>query len=137
MTTTNNTQQQTKEGFSVWAKKEDGEIYNYVPRDERLTYLAKNEIPVTAEEILITNEIVVVKVTLGIKSDFHQAVGSCRLSSTDTKDHAGLAYKKAVDNALQTLGVGIVLEDGKPISSLNRDLTEKEKVEAAMTEKMP
>lgn len=134
---TTNKINQTKEGFSVLTKEENGEIYNYVPRDERLTYLANSEIPVTAEEILITNEIVVVKVTLAVKSDFHQAVGSCRLTNTNTEDHAGLAYKKAVDNALQTLGVGLILKDGTPVSSLNRGLTQEEKVKSAMNSQLP
>lgn len=134
---TSKTTKKTKEGFSVWAKAEDGEIYHYVPRDDRFTYLGEKEILITVEETLITEGLVTVKVTLGIGSDYHQGTGSCRIANTNTEDPAGLAYKKAVDNALQTMGVGITLADNTPISSLNRAITAEEAVKSAMEAKLP
>lgn len=137
MTTTNTLNEQTKEGFSVWAKAEKGDVYHYVARDERLTFLAENEILVTVEDAFIKKGIAIVKVTLGYKSDFQQGVGSCRIANPNTEDHLGLAYKKAVDNALVVMGVGLTLKNGKPISSLNRGLTPEEVVDAAMNSELP
>lgn len=134
---TTRTTNKTKEQFSVWAKSEDGEIYHYVPRDDRFTYLEEREILITVGKTLITEGLVTVKVTLGIGSDYHQGIGSCRIANTNTEDPAGLAYKKAVDNALQTLGVGMTLENGQPISSLNRAISAEEAVKSAMEAKLP
>lgn len=135
MTTTSNTK--TKEGFTVWSKVEDGEIYHYVPRDERLTYLQKKEILVTVEKVTTKKGLVTVTVTLGLGSDYHQGIGSCRIANPNTEDHVGLAYKKAIDNALQTMGVGVTLKDGSPISSLNRGVTAEEAIENALNSQLP
>lgn len=135
--TTKILEQQTKEGFSVMSKNEDGEIYNYVPRDERLTYLVKKDIPVTVEKVFIKKGLITINVTLGLGSDYHQGTGSCRIANPNTEDPAGLAYLKAVDNALKTMGVGLTLKNGQPISSLNRSLTPEEKVESAMNSQLP
>ena len=133
--TTNKIDKKTKEGLAVWAKTENNEVYHYVPRDERITWYAKEvEGIITVEDISYKGGLVTVKATLPIKSDFTQGVGSCRLTNPNTEDPAGLAYKKAIDNALQAIGVGMILEDGQPISSLNRGVTPEEAVNAAFSQ---
>lgn len=134
---TNILEQQTKEGFSIWAKAEDGEIYNYVHRDERVTWLEQNEIMVTVEQLLVQDGLAIVQVSLGVKSDFCHGVASTKIADPSTEDHIGLAYKKAIDNALRSLGVGLTLEDGKSISSLNRKLTAEDALKVAMNSQLP
>lgn len=135
--TTNKIDKKTKEGFAVWAKTENNEVYHFVQREERFAWYSENEGVTVIEETLLKKGIVTVKVQLTWRSDFSHGIGSCRLDNQNTEDPAGLAYKKAVDNGLQILGVGVILEDGQPVSSLNRNLTPGEVVEKAMASELP
>ena len=134
MTTNKTIEKKTKEGFTIWAKTENSQVYHYVQRDERITWYGKEEGNITVDETSCKGGLVTVKVTLPIKSDFTQGIGSCRLTNPNTEDPAGVAYKKAIDNALQAIGVGMTLEDGRPISSLNREVTPEEAVNAAFSQ---
>ncbi len=121
----------TEEGFLVKSKVLENEIYHYVPRDERIMWLKQEGLVVSIETIEVKDGLIWCSLIIGGHDHYH-GLGSCKVDDTETRDHAGLAFKRAIDNALQAMGVGLKLKSGDSVSSLNRKLTATEQVEAEL-----
>ena len=85
MTNTNKFSEKTKEGFTIWQKTEDGKLFHFVQREERINHLAENDASVTVKKFEIKKGIVIVKVVVGWRSDFFQGIGSCKISNPNTE----------------------------------------------------
>ena len=124
----------TKEGYRVISQTQEGEVYHYVPREERLRFLEKNGLVATIDKLTVKKGVVFCRVIIEANATNYHGTASCRLDNTRTDDHAGLAFSKAVDNALKVMGVGLTLKNGASVSSLNRSLTQDEKMEQVLNE---
>ena len=125
----------TKEGYQVISQVQEDEVYHFVPREERLKYLEQNGLIATIDKLTVKDGVVFCRVIIEANAANYHGTASCRLDNTKTDDHAGLAFSKAVDNALRVMGVGLRLKNGASISTLNRLLTPEEK-NAATVKKM-
>ena len=125
----------TKEGYQVISQVQEDEVYHFVPREERLKYLEQNGLVTTIDKLTVKDGVVLCRVIIEANAANYHGTASCRLDNVKTDDHAGLAFSKAVDNALKVMGVGLRLKNGASVSTLNRLPTPEEK-NAATVKKM-